>query len=205
MTAHWKNTSTRRKLCCTFCCVMILTIISLVIAGGILAATFKRPDVQVGNIRSVDGSTNVDGHIITAKWLVDVNVTNDNYYDLFVTSADVRTLLANITPDAEIATGRITNTNINGGGRITTLVLPLNLNWDISQTSTVPAITSIWTRCQASANSKIPATYLLDVKVKFFHLGPFSVPTIITNIDTPCPDVHQNSGTVRTIVRSLLG
>lgn len=188
--ANYRGASTSRKICCAFCCLLVLAIIAIGIAAAVLASTFKKPDVKVNNIRLVDGSTSVSGSTITAKWLADVIVSNENSYDIFVSTANVRTILQNVTPDAQIATGEVDNSNIKGGGAVTTLSLPLTLKWDTSQADTIPAIKTILDKCHASSGNTIPTTYFLDLRVKVFSiLGPITVPTISTNIDTPCPNI----------------
>jgi hypothetical protein len=185
-----------RAFCCTLCVIIVLLIIAFGITAGVLAATFKQPDIQVSNVRlspNQDTTTSVQsrGHL-EMQLLIDIIAKNPNSFDIFLSQAVITSMVKDDKGGrTALGVGSIKNQNIKGKGETTAFTFPINIKWQGNRDPSNAAIRTLLNTCsvgQTATGGVVPTDHALDLWVKIWSIGPIRVPTITRSQDTPCPD-----------------
>ena len=182
------------------CTLLTLVILAIAIIAGILAATFKMPDISLTGV-SLDAAplTSATNGGINFNWIVSVAVKNNWRYDIYLSTIDVSGALIS-APASEVAKGSKNEVNLPS---YTPVTIDIKMASTLSGGNTEGAVNLIQT-LSSCAGGKIPVVYNLDLGVKVWGIGPIKIPRITKTTDAPCPNANSAIKSATNVLGAML-
>ncbi|KAI7849544.1 hypothetical protein BDC45DRAFT_520212 [Circinella umbellata] len=190
-----KRRSCMDKLCCGcctcfprwlryICCILFLIIVALAIAIGIIAATFKMPDVQFNGLGG-EPEASLSGSTVMMNFTLDISVDNSNG----ITFTFEKILAEAFYPnhrDASIGGGELENVQINKNA-VTNISFPFNIKVDPSDSGNQAIVTDLMAKCGLTGGQSQQLTIDYDVTPTIRIAGIPISPKISNSANFDCP------------------
>ncbi|KAJ8657179.1 hypothetical protein O0I10_006995 [Lichtheimia ornata] len=178
--------------CCTcyprwlryICCVIFLLVIALAIVIGVLAATFKVPDVSMNGLEG-EPQVSMTGETVNMNFTLAISVDNPNVEGITFEKIEAKAYYPN-HHDTQIGGGELDNVHINKQA-VTNISFPFNLKVDAADDSSKAIMSDLLSKCGMTGGEAQQITIDYDVipTVKFGVI-PISF-TISNHANFDCP------------------